>query len=97
MLQRVQLTSPGFWEFLGTLSPLEVMRNALNDRHRRRQDREYREEAERRRLDLQNDYLETEVLRDRIALAREAGLSDAQINRNGQSVHLCALFAILML
>src|SRR5438093_681113 len=36
-LARVQLASPGFWEFFGALNPLEVLRKYLNDRHSRRQ------------------------------------------------------------
>ena len=31
--------SPGFWEFLGSLNPLEVIRRYLNDRHERAKDR----------------------------------------------------------
>src|SRR5208283_3018379 len=42
----VEINSPGFWEFLGSVSPLEIMRNYLNDRHERRKDREYLESAE---------------------------------------------------
>ena len=54
VLAAVRLNSPGFWEFLGALNPLEVIRKYLNDRHERRQDRNYRESAEKRRLALEN-------------------------------------------
>src|SRR5262245_18925074 len=50
VLVAVRLSSPGFWDFLGTLNPFEVMRQYLNDRHERRKDREWRESGERRRL-----------------------------------------------
>jgi hypothetical protein len=66
--------SPGFWDFLGKLNPLEVVREFLNDRHRRRQDREYRESAEKRRLDLENFLLENKVVKERVRLLREVGL-----------------------
>ena len=79
VLRRVELTSPGFWEFLGTLNPLEVTRKYLQDRHLRRQDRLYREVAEQRRLNLENEDLATEVMRNRMNLAREAGVPDAEI------------------
>ena len=79
VLQRVQLASPGFWEFLGSLLPLEVLRKYLNDRHSRRQDREYREPAERRRLELENLIRENEFLQGRIALARELGITNAEL------------------
>jgi hypothetical protein len=52
LLAAARLESPGFWEFLGSLNPLEVLRQYLSDRHERRKDREYREAAEARRLSV---------------------------------------------
>lgn len=54
VIHRVQLVSPGFWEFLGALNPLHQIREYLDDRHRRRHDKEYREQAEQDKLSLQN-------------------------------------------
>jgi hypothetical protein len=79
ILQRVELSSPGFWEFLGVLNPLEVIRRYLEDRHRRRQDRTYREAAEQRQLELENLLLENEFYRQRLAILREQGATDAEI------------------
>jgi len=76
VLRRVTLASPGFWEFLGSLNPLEVLRRYLEDRHRRRQDREYREAHEHRTLELQNLVLENQVLRERIGIVRDLGMAD---------------------
>jgi hypothetical protein len=76
VLSGVQLSSPGFWDFLGKLNPLEVIRQYLNDRHMRRQDREYRESAEKRRLALENLKLENEVIADRVRIAKEIGATD---------------------
>lgn len=76
VLAAVQLRSPGFWDFLGKLNPLEVLRQYLNDRHTRRQDREYRESAEKRRLALENLKLENEVLAERVRIAKEIGATD---------------------
>lgn len=76
ILLRAQFSSPGFWEFMGTLNPLEVIRKFLDDRHRHRQDREYREGQEHRRLELDNLLLENQVIRERIELARNLGLPD---------------------
>ena len=70
VLSAVSLASPGFWEFLGTLNPLEILRKYLNDRHERRKDRDYRESAERRRLELENLTLESRVLSERIRIAK---------------------------
>lgn len=79
VLSAVQLSSPGFWEFLGKLNALEVIRQYLNDRHERRKDREYRESAERRRLTLENLSLENRVLSERVRLAKELGASDQDL------------------
>ena len=76
---RVELSSPGFWEFLGALSPLEVIRRYLDDRHRRRQDRAYREAEEERQLGLENDLREIEVIRRRLDLARENGVPESTL------------------
>jgi hypothetical protein len=79
VLSAVSLASPGFWEFLGTLNPLEVLRKYLNDRHERRKDHDYRESAERRRLELENLNLESRVLSERIRIAREIGATDRDL------------------
>jgi hypothetical protein len=79
VLERVQLNSPGFWEFLGALNPLEVIRQYLNDRHERRKDRDYRESAEERRLILENLKLENEVMSERIRLARDLGATNSDL------------------
>lgn len=46
-LRSVVIQSPGFWEFLGALNPLETLRKYVNDRHEQRKDREYKEPLER--------------------------------------------------
>ncbi len=54
VVSRVELSSPGFWEFFGGSSPLEVLRKYLKDRHGRSGDAA-RWPAEHRRLELEND------------------------------------------
>ncbi len=78
-LAAVQLQSPGFWDFLGKLNPLEVVRQYLNDRHERRKDRDYRESAEERRMLLETLSLENRVLSERVKLAKELGASDEDL------------------
>ena len=80
IIEAVRLESPGFWDFLGKLNPLEVTRKYLNDRHERRKDREYRESAERRKLELENLKLENEVIRERIDMARSVGVSEKELS-----------------
>jgi hypothetical protein len=79
ILQSVTLASPGFWEFVGSLNPLEVIRKSLNDRHERRKDREYKEGAERKRLELENSLLEGEVLARHITIAKSLGATDRDL------------------
>jgi len=78
ILRSVELASPGLLEFLGALNPLTFIRDMLNDRHARRQDRDYREQAERRSLELDNMLKENNLIRERLELAREFGLSPQQ-------------------
>lgn len=79
VLNAVQLASPGFWEFLGSLIPLEVVRKYLSDRHEQRKDREYRESADKRRLRLENLSLENKVIRERIEIAKSLGATDSDL------------------
>ena len=78
-LKSVRLESPGFWEFLGSLNPIEVLRKYLNDRHERRKDKAYRETAEERRLGLENLIREEELISARIHNLKELGLTDRDL------------------
>jgi hypothetical protein len=86
-LHAVEVRSPGVWEFLGSLNPLETLRKYLEDRHRRRQDREYREPAERERLTLENERLRTQVVKERLDLFREVGIPEEKI-REALTIHV---------
>ena len=79
LLLAVNLSSPGFWDFFGTLNPLEVIRKYLVDRHERRKDRDYRASAEESRLRLKNLARETEVIASRVKLARELGATEREL------------------
>jgi hypothetical protein len=87
-LRRVSIQSPGFWEFIGGLNPLQQLRDYLNDRHERRKDHEYRELAEKERLRLDNELLqrqiwekENSILREQLSIMKEIGLGDAEIQQ----------------
>lgn len=79
VLKQVELHSPGFWEFLGKINPLEVIRVYLNDRHERNKDCSYKNSAEEERLRLENILLKLDVVKKAVAVAREAGLNQDQI------------------
>ena len=87
-LRSVRIESPGFWEFVGSLNPLQQIREYLNDRHKRRQDKEFREAAEAEKLRLENELVqraiwekEGSVLRERIGVLRELGYSDLELRQ----------------
>jgi hypothetical protein len=83
VLRQVELHSPGFWDFVGLLSPLRAIelvfklkRESANDNEERRKDREYRDKAEERRLHLENKLREVEVVKKQLALLRDMGATD---------------------
>jgi len=88
VVTRIEVGSPGFWEVLGSLNPLEQLRKYLNDRHERRKDREYRESAEAQRLNLDNQLIQAQVFEaqdkavmGRVAVLRNLGFSDEEIRQ----------------
>ena len=88
VVSKVSINSPGFWEFLASLNPLQQIREYLNDRHKRRQDREYKELSERERLVLENDLIQRQIaekdnaiVHDRVQLMRELGFTDEEIRQ----------------
>lgn len=77
----VQFESPGFWEFLGALNPLEQIRQYLNDRHERKKDNEFRNRAEEKKLELENERLAAQVFSERVDGLAKAGFSNEDIRR----------------
>ena len=69
-MHRVNINSPGIWEFLGKLNPLEVVRQYLCDLHERKKDRQYRNVLERDRLALENASLRLTIVKDALTIAR---------------------------
>jgi hypothetical protein len=63
----------------GKLNPLEVIRQWVSDAHERRKDREYREQAEKERLELDNLLHSNRVMRDWISMLKELGYGDLEI------------------
>ena len=83
----VFLQSPGWWEFLGKINPLETIRQYLNDRHERRKDESYRNQIEKNVLTL-------ELVEKVICVAKQAGMSDSEIAsmvRDHAIIPLCRL------
>jgi DNA-directed RNA polymerase subunit N (RpoN/RPB10) len=80
-ISSVQLQSPGFWEFLGTLNALETFRKYLADRHERRKDRNWREPYEAEKAGLENEQLRTQVVKDQVDLLTKVGVPRHLIRR----------------
>lgn len=94
LLHSANFSSPGFWEFLGTLNPLKLILDYLQMRHEHRKDRSYREAAERRKLELENQILELSFLEKAIGTATDAGIPQDDLIR-WLSPKLSASFADL--
>jgi len=87
-LNRVEILSPGFWEFIGGLNPLQQLREYLKDRHERRKDRDYREAAEKERMQLENELLQkqlmekdTSILKNQLDVMRQCGVSEVELRQ----------------
>jgi len=61
IVHKVNIESPGVWEFIGTLNPLQQLREYAKERHERRKDKEWREAEEQRQMSLDNQRREQEV------------------------------------
>lgn len=78
-LKGVILQSPGFWEFLGALNPLETLLKFLNERHERRKDLHYRNAMEAKKLLLENRILETKLVSETLDVLRKAAVPEDEI------------------
>jgi hypothetical protein len=78
-LSKIEISSPGWAEIFGALIPMETLRKYLQDRHTRRQDKEYRESAEAQRLALENERLRLEVVKEQVDILRNLQIPEDQI------------------
>ena len=86
VIDKIVIQSPGFWEIIGSLNPLQQIREYLNDRHKRQQDRKWRNETDKRKAELENQLLQRQIfesdnrlMKDRIEILRELGFSEREI------------------
>ena len=78
-LKSVVLQSPGFWEFIGELNPLDALRKYLNDRHERIKDKEYRNNLEQEKLSIENNILKLKLIQHVIDVSKNAGIPEHDI------------------
>ena len=80
-IKSIAITSPGFWEFLGNINPLEIIRKYLCDRHERKKDIAYRNRQEEERGEHENEKLRTQVVGEQIKLLKELGVPEEKIRK----------------
>jgi hypothetical protein len=78
-LASVSFASPGFWEFLGELNPLQQIREWLKDRHERKKDIDFRNEQERDSGFLKNEAMFLGNLESKIKILRNVGVPEEEI------------------
>ncbi|MDE5487303.1 hypothetical protein [Elizabethkingia meningoseptica] len=81
VISKVNIQSPGFWEFVGSLNPLQQMREYLNDRHERQKDRKYRNRQEEELGNLEIQDKKNKLISQRIDILKNAGYSDIEIRQ----------------
>ena len=79
MLTRVCIESPGFWEFLGSINPLEQIRKYLNDRHERIKDREFRNRQEEDFKNIEIQILNNKDIKEKIEIMEKVGFTKIEI------------------
>ena len=70
-ISRISIQSPGWVELIGSLNPLQQIREYLRDRHERVKDRDWRGQAEKERAQLENEILRSQAMRERVGVIRE--------------------------
>ncbi len=81
LISKVNIQSPGFWEVLGTLNPLQQIREYINDRHERKKDNQYRCRQEKKIGELEIAERENRLLNERIETLKSLGYSEIEIRQ----------------
>lgn len=94
-IRRVDIKSPGLWEFLASLNPILQLREYAKDLHERRKDKEWREAEQHREMVLENQKRERDIqkmdldnirtrdsiLAERIKILLSLGYTEEQVRR----------------
>lgn len=64
-ISRITIQSPGWVELIGSLNPLQQLREYLKERHERQKDRDWRSDAEKHRAQLELEILRLQAERER--------------------------------
>ncbi len=80
-LERINIQSPGFWEIVGSMNPLQQIREYIKEKHEREKDKEYRNDLEKAKGILDLEKQRNEIVEHRIKNLKLAGYNDDQIQR----------------
>jgi hypothetical protein len=81
IISKVNIQSPGFWEVLGSLNPLQQIREYIKDRHERKKDNKYKSRQEEELAELEITEHRDRIINQRIETLRGLGYSDAEIRQ----------------
>lgn len=81
IISKVNIQSPGFWEVLGSLNPLQQIREYIKDRHERKKDEKFRSRQEEEIGELEIQERRDRIINQRIETLRGLGYSDAEIRQ----------------
>lgn len=81
VLAKVNIQSPGYWEFLGGLNPLQQIREYIKDRHERQKDRKFRNRQEEELGQLAIIEKQNTIVNQKIEILKSLGYGDAEIRQ----------------
>jgi len=80
-ISKVNIQSPGFWEVLGSLNPLQQIREYIKDRHERKKDDQYRNRQEEEIGELEIEERRNRIINQQIETLRGLGYNDTEIRQ----------------
>ncbi len=80
-ITRVNIQSPGFWEFSGISKVLEQIREYLKDRHERIKDNSYRNRQEEEKGELDIIAKKESIINQRIETLRKIGCNEVEVRQ----------------
>ena len=81
IISKVNIQSPGFWEVIGSLNPLQQIREFIKDRHERKKDDKYRSRQEEEIGELRIEERKNRIINQRIETLRGLGYNEAEIRQ----------------
>jgi hypothetical protein len=81
VISKVNIQSPGFWEFLGGLNPLQQIREYIKDRHERKKDDKYKSRQEEELGELEIEEKKNNIINQRIDMLKKAGYTKTEIRQ----------------